>query len=73
MAVQNKISSALRLVFIDGLGEDGLPVYKNKSIRNVKTDTDADQLYQIALAFAGLQERELNRIERKDSSDVQES
>lgn len=73
MAVQNKISSALRLVFIDGLDEEGLPIYKNKSFRNVKTNADADQLYAVAQAFVGLQERDLNRIERKDSSDVQEA
>lgn len=72
MAVENKMSSALRLVFIDGMDEDDKPVYKNKSFRNVKTSADADQLHEVAEAFSGLQERELDTIERTDISDIQE-
>ncbi|HLR03904.1 MAG TPA: DUF1659 domain-containing protein [Virgibacillus sp.] len=72
MAVAHLVSSTLRLVFIDGMDEDGKTIYKNKSFRNVKTDADEDQLYAIAQAFVGLQERDLNKIERTDSSDIQE-
>lgn len=72
MAVAHLVSSTLRLVFIDGMDEDEQPIYKNKSFRNVKTDADEDQLYAVSQAFVGLQERDLNKIERTDSSDIQE-
>jgi len=72
MAIAHMVSSSLRLVFIDGLDEEDRPIYKNKSFRNVKTDATPDQLYAVAQAFSGLQERDLNKIERKDSSDIQE-
>ncbi|HLR40557.1 MAG TPA: DUF1659 domain-containing protein [Virgibacillus sp.] len=73
MAVAEKISSQLRLTFYDG--EDtstGDAIYKSKSFNNVKTEATADELYAIAQAMSGLQERPLYTIERKDTSDVQE-
>lgn len=72
MAVTNRVSSTLRLVFVDGMDENEQPIYKGKSFRNVKPDADADQLYAVAQAFIGLQESELNKIERQDSSNIQE-
>lgn len=71
MATENKMSSTLRLVFIDGMDDDEKPIYKNKSFRNVKTDADADQLNAVAEAFSGLQERDLDTVERNDTSDIQ--
>lgn len=74
MAVAEKISSQLRLVFYDG--EDtstGKPIYKSKSFNNVKTDASAEQLLAVAEAFTELQERSLNRVERNDSSEIQEN
>jgi len=73
MAVANKVSSTLRLVFVDGLDEQEQPIYKNKNFQNVKTSADANQLYAVAQAFAGLQERDMYRIERRDKSDIQEA
>lgn len=73
MAVADMTNSQLRLVLYDG--DDlvtGKPIYKAKSFNNVKTDATPDQLYAIANAFAGLQERPLFNIERKDSSDVRQ-
>lgn len=74
MAVADKMTSTLRLVLYDG--DDlitGKPVYTSKSFNNVKTSAEADQLYQIAVAFSGLQERPLYNIERRDSSEIRES
>ncbi|WP_047982611.1 DUF1659 domain-containing protein [Ornithinibacillus contaminans] len=74
MAVANMTNSQLRLVLHDGDDpESGEPIYKFKSFNNVKTDATADQLYTIANAFAGLQERPLYNVERKDSSDIIEA
>lgn len=73
MAVAEKINSQLRLIFHDG--EDmltGKAILKAKTFNNVKTEATADQLYAIAQAVAGLQERPLYNIERKDSSDIVE-
>lgn len=74
MAVANMTTSQLRLVLHDGDDPtSGEPIYKFKSFNNVKTDATADQLYAIANAFAGLQERPLYNVERKDSSDILEA
>lgn len=72
MAVANMVSSQLRLVLLDGENlETGKPVYKFKSFSNIKVNANADQLHAVALAFAGLQERDLYTIERNDSSQIQ--
>jgi Protein of unknown function (DUF1659) len=74
MAVSDMTDSQLRLVFHDG--DDaitGEPIYKYKSFNNVKTDATADQLYAIANAISGLQQRPLFNIERKDSSDIRQA
>lgn len=73
MAVADLMSTQLRLVFEDG--EDmitGETLYKSKSFNNVKTSATADQLYAVATALAGLQQRPLYLIQRKDSSDIRE-
>jgi len=74
MAVAERVSSRLRLVFYDG--EDiltGNPIFKSKTFNNLKTDADADQFLAVAEAFAGLQERPLSRIERNDNTEIREA
>lgn len=74
MAVADMITSKLQLILDDG--EDvltGKPVYKTKSFNNVKTTATATQLYAIASAVAGLQERPLYNVERLDSSEIREA
>ncbi|GGB32367.1 DUF1659 domain-containing protein [Virgibacillus dakarensis] len=74
MAVAEMYKSTLQLVLDDGVDElTGKPIYKTKSFNNVKTEATADQLYTIAQAFAGLQERPLYDIERKDSSEIRQA
>lgn len=71
MAIAEKITSQLRLTFYDG--EDlltGKSIYKTKSFNNVKTSSDADQLYAITQVLKALQERTLYTLERIDSSDI---
>ncbi|GGA64924.1 DUF1659 domain-containing protein [Ornithinibacillus halotolerans] len=73
MAVADMTSSTLRLVFHNGTDPlSGKPVYKGKSFNNVKTEATADQLYEIATAFAGLQQLPLFNIERRDNSDIRD-
>lgn len=74
MAVADQMSSQLRLVFYDG--EDvltGDPIYKSKNFNRVKTTANADALYTVAHAIAGLQERPLHAIERRDVAEIRES
>ncbi|MFD1361399.1 DUF1659 domain-containing protein [Lentibacillus salinarum] len=71
MAVAQKVSSRLRLVLDDG--DDmmtGETIYKTKSFNNVKPEATADQLYAIATALEGLQERPIYMIERHDGSEI---
>jgi hypothetical protein len=73
MAVAEILTSQLQLVFNDGNDvSTGKPVYKTKNFNNVKTAVSADQLYAVAKAFAGLQERSLYTVSRKDSSEIVE-
>ena len=74
MAVENKMASTLRLVLYEG--EDmftGKPIYKFKSFNNVKVEANAEQLYAVATAFSGLQQRDLDRIERTDRSEIEQN
>ncbi|MGY0694775.1 DUF1659 domain-containing protein [Virgibacillus sp. FSP13] len=74
MAVAETYQSTLRLVLDDGADVlTGKPIYKTKSFNNVKTSATADQLFTIAQAFAGLQERPLYNIERRDNSEIRQA
>lgn len=71
MAVSQMTGSRLTLVLDDG--DDmmtGKTIYKSKSFNNVKTTATADQLFTIAIAVSGLQERLLYNIKRSDSSKI---
>ncbi|WP_174615042.1 DUF1659 domain-containing protein [Virgibacillus ihumii] len=71
MAVSQMTDSRLTLVLDDG--DDmmtGKTIYKSKSFNNVKTSATADQLFAIATAVAGLQQRPLYTIERSDNSEI---
>lgn len=73
MIIADQISTQLRLVFYDG--EDmltGNPIYRTKSFNNVKPEATAEQLFAVAEAFEGLQERPLYTIERRDNSEIRE-
>ncbi|WP_106496192.1 DUF1659 domain-containing protein [Lentibacillus sp. Marseille-P4043] len=74
MAESEVYKSTLSLVLDDGADVlTGKPIYKTKSFNNVKTAAIADQLYTIAQAVAGLQERPLYNIERKDNSEIRQA
>ncbi|MEN1967773.1 DUF1659 domain-containing protein [Lentibacillus sp. N15] len=73
MAVAELTNSVLQIVLDDGPDlMTGKQVYKTKSFNNIKPEATADQLYTLAHAFAGLQERPLYDIARKDSSQIVE-
>ncbi|MBB6454834.1 hypothetical protein HNQ94_003323 [Salirhabdus euzebyi] len=70
MALEQKVSTQLQLIFQVGLDEEGNMMLKNKNFNNVKTDATADQLFAVASVLEPLQERTLHGVERNDSSIV---
>lgn len=71
MITAEQISASLRLVFYDGENlETGKPVYKGKSFNNIKESATAKQLYDVAIALAELQDRDLHSIERRDNNEL---
>ncbi|MGM8213619.1 DUF1659 domain-containing protein [Virgibacillus sp. W0430] len=74
MAEANLMNSQLRLIFDDGTDLfSGEALYKSKNFNNVKTSATANQLYAVATAMAGLQQRPLYLVQRKDSTDIHEA
>ena len=73
MAVQDLTQSTLQLVFMTGVDPlSGNSTYKNKSFNNVKPSATADQLFEIALAFEGLQQYPITQINRRDNSEIRQ-
>ncbi|MBM7552976.1 DUF1659 domain-containing protein [Thalassobacillus pellis] len=71
MAVTSvRVDSTLQMVLETGLDQDGNGIYKVKSFHNVKTDATDDQLFTVANALKPLQSYALQRIERRDSSNL---
>ena len=64
-----KISNGtvLRLRWQTGLDGDGNPVYRSKSLSNVKTDAQDQSIFDVAQALAGLQSYALASVQRVDS------
>ncbi|TCP29769.1 uncharacterized protein DUF1659 [Scopulibacillus darangshiensis] len=67
MASGTVVNSALILTLDAGVNEDGKPVYKRKSFRNIKTLATYDQLFNVANALAPLQQYPLESVERDNS------
>lgn len=71
MAV-NKVpsNSVLVLEFRVGVDADGDPVYRNRSLSNVKPAATDQDLFDVATALAALQEYPLNSISRTDRAQL---
>ncbi|WP_027365058.1 DUF1659 domain-containing protein [Desulfotruncus alcoholivorax] len=74
MAVNKVIvGTTLRIQFQTGVDGNGNPVYSTKSLNNVK-DTAADQdIYDVALALAQLQEYTAESVMRVDYGRLEEA
>ncbi|MBS4215146.1 MULTISPECIES: DUF1659 domain-containing protein [Neobacillus] len=62
--------SKLRLAFQVDIDEKGNPVVKTKTFSNIKKESTADQLFQVALAISALCNDPLNKTERSDSTEL---
>jgi len=54
--------------FQTGVDVNGNPVFRNKSLNNVKVAAVDQNIYDTALALSGLQANTLNSVSRVDSS-----
>ncbi len=74
MAVEKIPSgSVLRMQFQTGLDGDGDPVYRTKSLSNVKTDAVDQDIFDVAQALVQLQENTLMAVLRVDSAVLEEA
>jgi hypothetical protein len=66
MAVSKvSIGSVLRLELQAGVDGNGNPVFRNKSLSNVKPTASDQDIFDVAASLAALQELPLNNIIRK--------
>ncbi|KAB2336551.1 DUF1659 domain-containing protein [Cytobacillus depressus] len=70
MAQALMIDTKLRLRFETGLNDKGEPIFKTKTLGNVKNTATADQLHQAAQAIASLSNDLLASVVRNDSFDI---
>jgi hypothetical protein len=71
MAVADLLQSTLQLTLQTGVDPNsGEATYKTKSFSNVKPTATSQQLYDIAVAFEGLQEHAVTTIGRRDNSEI---
>ncbi|MCL6561081.1 MAG: DUF1659 domain-containing protein [Firmicutes bacterium] len=63
-------NSVLRLELQVGMDTGGNPVFRNRSLSNVKPTASDQDLFDVASALAGLQEYPLNGISRVDAAQL---
>lgn len=72
MAVSHIDKSQLRLLFETGFDPvTQKPTFKRKTFNNVKANATAEGLYSVAESLAGLQQFNLDGVERVDQSIIQ--
>jgi hypothetical protein len=68
MAISSEIvNTQLQMVFDNGVDEEGNPIFRTKSFNNVKTTSTPEQLHNVTVSLAQLQQRVLYNVERNDS------
>ncbi len=74
MAVEKiPAGTVLRMQLQTGLDGEGNPVYRTKSLSNVKTDALDQDIFDVAQALAQLQEYTLTAVLRMDSAVLEEA
>ncbi len=73
MAV-NKVptGTVLKLEFNVGIGAGGNPVYRTKSLNNVKSAATDQALFDVAAAVADMQDYTLSGVSRVDNAQLAE-
>ncbi|MBL5767265.1 MULTISPECIES: DUF1659 domain-containing protein [Heyndrickxia] len=62
--------SSLRLVFNNGVDDNGKPVFKTKTFNNIRLEATPEEMLKVAQAIDSLSQKDLFNVERNDSSDV---
>ena len=70
MATEVMNSSQLRIEYNLGMDFDGKPIYKEKGYNNLKTTATPDNILNVSLAMAGLQQHELVVVRRTSNFDI---
>jgi hypothetical protein len=70
MAAANLYDTKLRMTFETGMDEKGKPIYKAKTLNNIRKEATTDQLFQVAQALSTLSNDSLFKIERNDTTDI---
>ncbi|WP_456273123.1 DUF1659 domain-containing protein [Bacillus sp. AK031] len=70
MATSDLTSIKLRMVYDNGVDENGKPQYSNKTYSNINYSSTPDEILQAAQSLAGLSEKPLVQIEKNDSYDI---
>lgn len=64
------VGAVLRLELQTGVDAGGNPVFRNRSLNNVKPAAADQDLYDVAVGLAGLQEYSLNGVIRIDRAQI---
>lgn len=73
MAVESiATGSVMRMQLQTGVDTNGDPVFRNKSLNNIKPEATDQDLYDVAQALAGLQQHNLADVLRVHSARLEE-
>lgn len=74
MAVNASVlSKSLRLTFDVGLDGEGEPILVNRSYRNVKTDAQDQDIFDVSQIMGELQEHTLSTVRKVEESELLEA
>ncbi|MTI80549.1 MAG: DUF1659 domain-containing protein [Firmicutes bacterium] len=68
--VNNMINSTMQLYLEKGIDADGDPVFGRKSYSNIKLTALEQDVYDVGVGLAGLQQHTLNKIFRIDKGSL---
>ncbi len=64
------VRTNLQIVVQTGTSDEGNPIYRTRTFRNVKTDAADQDVYDVGAALAGLQQHPVNVIQRLNEFDL---
>jgi len=64
------VRTNLQIVVQTGTSDEGNPIYRTRNFRNVKTDAADQDVYDVGVALAGLQQHPVNAIQRLNEFDL---
>ncbi|MEW5954714.1 MAG: DUF1659 domain-containing protein [Bacillota bacterium] len=68
--VKTPANTTLRLTFQTGVNNNGDPVYRRRSLNNVKHNAGDQNVYNVAEILAGLQVYSLAQVHRTDNAQL---